>query len=160
MRPRDALVAAAARCYHGAVAEPRRPNTDSASAALAAGEAGDTLHDASPAGAELSGATLIGAPAAGATPGHRPVFTSMKPQHADAQRTPVVAAIDRPEMRPRLRAISETPRPRLPPGDLGRYAGAGAGTPPRAQLSPWLCALVVAVAALLGAAVTWLLRAG
>jgi hypothetical protein len=85
-----------------------------------------------------------------------PVFVSMKtPGGPSEDRTDLVPAIERPEMRPRLRPVSESPAWPAAPGALGHYA------PPRARPSRrwlWLYLALIVGAALAGAGVTLWLR--
>jgi hypothetical protein len=85
----------------------------------------------------------------------RPVFVSMKPQDAPADRTEVVPAIERPDMRPRLRPVSELPLRHPTPLPLGNYAR------PRTQGKRsllWLYVILAMAAALLGAGITLWIR--
>lgn len=94
---------------------------------------------------------LVGAPARPTGP----VFVSMKtPKGPSEDRTDIVPAIERPDMRPRLRPVSEPPAWMAPPAALGHYA-------PRARPSRrWLLLYLVLIAgaALAGAGVTLWLR--
>lgn len=86
----------------------------------------------------------------------RPVFVSMKPLDGRADRTEVVPAIDRPEMRPRLRPVSERPLRHPTPLPLGNYA------PPRVQGKRsllWLYVILALAAALAGAGIALWIRA-
>ena len=86
----------------------------------------------------------------------RPVFVSMKPQEAPADRTEVVPAIERPDMRPRLRPVSELPLRHPTPIPLGNYAR------PRTQARRsllWLYVILAMAAALLGAGIALWIRA-
>jgi hypothetical protein len=84
------------------------------------------------------------------------VFVSMKPLDAPADRTEVVPAIERPDMRPRLRPVSERPLRHPTPLPLGNYA------PPRVQAKRswlWLYVLLTMAAALAGAGIALWIRA-
>jgi hypothetical protein len=86
----------------------------------------------------------------------RPVFVSMKPLDAPADRTAVVPAIDRPDMRPRLRPVSERPLRHPTPLPLGNYA------PLRVQGKRsllWLYVILALAAALAGAGIALWIRA-
>lgn len=95
------------------------------------------------------------APLAHADPGH-PVFVSMKPADVRADRTEIVPAIERPDMRPRLRPVSELPLRHPTPIPLGNYA------PPRVQGKRswlWLYMILAMAAALAGAGIALWIRA-
>jgi hypothetical protein len=84
------------------------------------------------------------------------VFVSMKPLDAPADRTEVVPAIERPDMRPRLRPVSERPLRHPTPLPLGNYA------PPRVQGQRsllWLYVILALAAALAGAGIALWIRA-
>lgn len=92
-----------------------------------------------------------------------PVFVSMKPpsEPGTRERTPMVAAIERPEMQPRLRPLSEpsSAPPARASGSLGRYAPPRErALTPRDRGSLLLYVVLIAAAALLGAVVAWWLR--
>lgn len=141
-------------CYHGAVADDRSSGH------------GDTLYEEHEPTVQvnvtLPGAHLV-APAPRPpehAPAEKPVFVSMKPPSVPgARRTPPVPAIDRPELRPRLRAVTDPPGQAPAAGALGRYA------PPRARHSPPASRAVLGIyvllalgAALLGAGVALWIR--
>lgn len=128
---------------------------------------GDTLYEER--GPTAQAATLHGVPQALTPPApqaapalpEKPVFVSMKPpSEPGARKTPRVPAIDRPELRPRLRPMTDPLRQSRAQtaGSLGRYA------PPCSRRSPhapravlWIYALLAVAAALLGAgAALWI----
>lgn len=77
------------------------------------------------------------------------------PSDPNGDRTEIVPAIERPDMRPRLRPVSEPPAWQTSPGALGHYA------PPRPQPRRswlWLYLVLTMAAALAGAGVTLWLR--
>jgi hypothetical protein len=87
----------------------------------------------------------------------RPVFVSMKPPSERSDKTEIVPAIERPDMRPRLRPVTEPPPAwnHPGPGTLGNYA------PPRPRGKRswlWLYVVLTLGAALAGAGVTLWLR--
>jgi len=86
-----------------------------------------------------------------------PVFVSMKPRDERDDKTEIVPAIDRPDMRPRLRPYSE---PRVwpsSPGELGHYATPRPGSQ-RKRSWLWLYVVLTVGAALAGAGITLWLR--
>lgn len=89
----------------------------------------------------------------------RPVFVSMKsaetPADRPADRTELMPAIERPDMRPRLRPVSELPLRHPTPIPLGNYA------PPRVQAKRswlWLYVILALAAALAGAGIALWIR--
>lgn len=86
-----------------------------------------------------------------------PVFVSMKPPSDREDKTEIVPAIDRPDMRPRLRPVSEPPLWPTPPGALGHYATPRPGSQ-RKRSWLWLYVVLSAGAALVGAGVALWLR--
>jgi hypothetical protein len=90
----------------------------------------------------------------------RLVFVSMKsaetPADTAADRTELMPAIERPDMRPRLRPVSELPLRHPTPIPLGNYA------PPRVQGKRswlWLYVILALAAALAGAGIALWIRA-
>jgi hypothetical protein len=86
-------------------------------------------------------------------------LVSMKPPtEPGVQRAPRVPAIARPEMRPKIRALTDSDL--APDGNLGRYAPprAGAHQPVRSSVTIWIylgiIALIAVVAAAVGIALT------
>jgi hypothetical protein len=87
-----------------------------------------------------------------------PVFVSMKPPSSERDdKTEIVPAIDRPDMRPRLRPVSEPPPWHLTTPMLGNYATPRPGSQ-RKRSWLWLYVVLSAGAALVGAGVTLWLR--
>jgi hypothetical protein len=86
-----------------------------------------------------------------------PVFVSMKPPSEREDRTEIVPAIDRPDMRPRLRPVTEPPAWHLATPTLGNYATPRPGSH-RKRSWLWLYVVLSAGAALVGAGVTLWLR--
>ncbi|WP_428266354.1 hypothetical protein [Haliangium sp.] len=89
----------------------------------------------------------------------RPVFVSMKPSPAPeaAIKTPVIPAIERPDMQPRLRSSTPIPATRSP-ADLGRYAPPRQANQPRPRASAAWYVLWILLAGLAGAGITLLVR--
>lgn len=86
-----------------------------------------------------------------------PRFVSMKPPSEPGHRrsTRPIAAIERPEMRPRLRPMTAGKRSHsVPPGALGRYAPTRAATErePRTRIWPYVLLTIAAAAAGAGVA--------
>ncbi|HEU5056935.1 MAG TPA: protein kinase [Kofleriaceae bacterium] len=70
--------------------------------------------------------------------------------------TPILPAIDRPEMQPVLRPISAVAKPSYPPGALGNYAPPVAAAPAvaaRRRRWPWVLLIAMLIAAAAGLAI-------
>lgn len=92
-----------------------------------------------------------------------PQFVSMKPPSEPGKKsgTPVIAAIDQPGMKPRVRSIAESMgKPTAPAGSLGNYAPprTSGGAPSGSKL--WLVVLGVAVLVAGAIAATYFLTGG
>jgi hypothetical protein len=92
-----------------------------------------------------------------------PLQSHMPPPEERAQpATPVLAAIDRPDLQPVLRSISDVRRPSTPPRSLGYLAPPrSASTPsirPRPIRGPWIALAIVALAVATGALILALLQ--
>jgi hypothetical protein len=86
-----------------------------------------------------------------------PVFVSMKPPSEREDKTEIVPAIDRPDMRPRLRPVTEPPAWQAAPGALGHYATPRPGLH-RKRSWLWLYVVLSVGAALVGAGITLWIR--
>lgn len=86
-----------------------------------------------------------------------PVFVSMKPPSERGDKTEIVPAIEQPDMRPRLRPVTEPPAWRMGSGALGHYATPRPGSY-RKRSWLWLYLVLTLGAGLAGAGVTLWLR--
>jgi hypothetical protein len=74
-------------------------------------------------------------------------FVSMKPpSEQGARRTPVIAAIDKPEMKPKIRALTSSRAATAQPGSLGRYAPPRDETRARRRPPTWVTMVAAALA--------------